>query len=126
MNPKLASSLSSLVYDNRTIFLLLAIIIAFLLIDTLLIKIYPFTLTQAVLESRLVIFVIIGAVYAIGQLLILKFIREKSRKIQSKEQLHLNKIHTFVAIVQFAITAILVLIILQMVTVSRYSNGMII
>jgi hypothetical protein len=126
MNPKLASSLSSLAYDNRSIFLLLSIIIAFLLLDTLLIKIYPFTTTQAVLESRLAIFVIIGAVYMIGQLLILKFIREKSRKIQSKEQLHIDRLHTFVVITQFAITVILALVILQMVTVSRYSNGMII
>ena len=126
MNTKSASALSSIVHDNRAIFLLLAIIIAFLILDTLFIKIYPFTTTQAVLESRLVIFVIIGAVYAIGQSLILRFIKEKSGKIQSKEQLHLNKIHTLVTITQFAITAILVLVILQMVTVSRYSNGMII
>jgi hypothetical protein len=126
MNKKLANSLSSLARDNRIIFPLLSIIIAFLIVDTLLIKIYPFTTTQAVLESRLVVFVIIGGAYVIGQLLILKFIREKSRRIQSKEQLHLDKIHTFVAIIQFAITAILVLIILQMVTVSRYNNGMII
>lgn len=126
MNNKLANSLSSLAYDNRAIFFLLSIIIAFLLLDTLLIKIYPFTTTQVVAESRMVIFVIIGAVYAIGQLIILKFIKEKSRKIQSKEQLHLDKIHTIVAITQFVITAILVLIILQMITVSRYSNGMII
>ena len=126
MNTKLVSSLSSLAYDNRTIFLLLSIVIVFLLLDTLLIKIYPFTTTQAVLGSKLIIFVIIGAVYAIGQLLILKFIKEKSKKIRSKEQLHLDKIHTFVAITQFAITLILVLVILQMVTVSRYSNSLII
>src|SRR5918999_138308 len=126
MNNKLANSLSSLAYDNRAIFFLLSIIIAFLLLDTLLIKIYPFTTTQVVAESRLVIFVIIGAVYAIGQLIILKYIKEKSRKIQSKEQLHLDKIHTIVAITQFVITAILVITILQMLTVSRYSNGMIV
>lgn len=126
MNNKLAGALSPLVHDNRAIFLLLSIIIAFLLLDTLLIKIYPFTTTQVALESRLVIFVIVGAVYAIGQLLILKFISKKSRKIQSNEQLHLDKIHTLVTITQLAITTILVLVILQMVTLSRYSNGMII
>jgi hypothetical protein len=126
MNTKSASALSSMVYDNRAIFFLLAMIIAFLILDTLLIKIYPFTTTQAVLESRLVIFAIIGAVYAIGQFLILKFIKEKSRKVQSKEQLRLDKIHALVTITQFAITAILVIVILQMVSVSRYSNGMII
>jgi hypothetical protein len=126
MNPKLASSFYTLAYDNRAIFLSLSIIIAFLLLDTLLIRIYPFTTTQAVLEPRLTIFAIIGAVYALGQLLILRFIKEKGRKIQSKEQFHLDKIHAFVVMTQFAITAILVLVILQMVTMSRYSNGMII
>jgi hypothetical protein len=126
MSTKLSGSLSALAYDNRAVFLLLSIIIAFLLIDTLLIKIYPFTTTQAVLGSRLTIFVIIGAVYAVGQLLILRFIKKKSKKIQSKEQLHLDKIHIFVVATQLAITAILVFVILQMVTVSRYSNGMII
>jgi hypothetical protein len=126
MKVKLPISLSSLAYDNRAIFLLLSIIIAFLLLDTLLIKVYPFTTTQAVLGSRIIIFVIIGVVYSIGQLLILKFIKEKSKRIRSKEQLHLDKIHTLVSITQYAITTILILIILQMVIMSRYSNGMII
>jgi hypothetical protein len=126
MNAKLSSSFSALVYDNRTIFFLLSIIVAFLIIDTLLIKIYPFTTTQVGLGSRLTIFVIIGTVYAIGQFIILKFIKRESAKIQSKEQLRLDSIHTFVAITQVAITAILVLVILQMITMSRYNNGMIV
>jgi hypothetical protein len=126
MNTKLASSFYALAYDNKAISLALSIIIAFLLLDTLLIKIYPFTTTQAVLEPRLTIFVIIGAVYTIGQLLILKFIKEKSKEIQSKEQFRLNRTHTFVVITQIALTIILVAVILQMVTVSRYNNGMII
>ena len=64
--------------------------------------------------------------YAIGQYLILKFIMRKSKDIQSRKKLHLDKIHTIVAIAQFAITAVLVLVILQMITMYSYNNGMII
>ena len=80
MNANLSSSFSALAFRNRTIFLLLSIIIVFLILDTLLIKIYPFTTAQTVLGSRLSIFVIIGTVYAIGQYFILEFIERKSTK----------------------------------------------
>jgi hypothetical protein len=47
----------------------------------------------------------------------------KITKLRSKEKLRLDKIHTFVAITQFAITAILVFVILQMITMFRYNNA---
>ena len=50
----------------------------------------------------------------------------KSKDIRSRKKLHLDKIHTIVAIAQFAITAVLVLVILQMITMYSYNNGMII
>jgi hypothetical protein len=59
----------------------------------------------------------------IGQYFILEFIKMKITKLRSKEKLRLDKIHTFVAITQFAITAILVFVILQMITMFRYNNA---
>jgi hypothetical protein len=105
---------------------LLSVIISFLIVDTMLIKIYPFTTTQAVIVPRLIVFIVIGIVYTIGQYIILKYVRQQSRRILSVEKLHLDKIHTVVAISQFSITAILILLILQMTFTSRYNNNMIV
>jgi hypothetical protein len=126
MNARSYSRFSVLTYHNKTIFILLSVIISFLIVDTMLIKIYPFTTIQAVLVPRLIIFIVIGIVYAIGQYIILKYVRQQSMRILSVEKLHLDKIHTVVAISQFAITAILILLILQMTFTSRYNNNMIV
>jgi len=125
MNLSFFRSLTGLVYDNRMIFLLLSTLIAFLILDTLLIKIYPFNTIEPVFGPRLSIFVIIGSMFAIGQYLILKYIRKKSAKIRSKEK-HFDRIHEVVVVTQVVITAILLVVILQMITMSRYNNGMII
>ena len=86
MKARSYSRFSALTYHNKTIFILLSVIISFLIVDTILIKIYPFTSTQAVIVPRLIVFIVIGIVYTIGQYIILKYVRQQSRRILSVEK----------------------------------------
>ncbi len=60
-------------------------------------------------------------VYTVGQYLILGFVKSKINEIISNKQLHLNVIHKVVSITQYAVIAILVSIILQMIITSGYN-----
>jgi hypothetical protein len=119
-------SLRSTFSLNKSIFLIVSIVIVALLIDTSFIKIYPFILSQSlysfnVVTLRIAIFSVIGIIYFIGQYFILRFVRLKSKEIGNKEQLHLNIIHKIVTITQYALTAILVIVFLQIIVTSRYN-----
>jgi hypothetical protein len=118
--------LSSFTNNNKIIFLLVSVVIVALIIDTSFIKIYPFIFSQSISSWRIVIFLAIGTIYAVGQYLILNFVKKKSKKIISKEQYRLNAIHKIVTIVQYALTAVFVFVILQMVITSRYNIVMLI
>jgi hypothetical protein len=118
--------LSVSVYKNNIMLIVVSIIISTLIVDTLLVKIYIFTIIESLSGWRTTVFIIIGVVYTVGQYLVLEFIRRKSKEIRLRGQLHLNIIHTIVTIAQYAITTILVSIFLQMIIVSTYNNGMVI
>ena len=116
--------LSSFTNNNKIIFLVIAVVIVALIVDTSFIKIYPFIFSQSLSSWRTVIFLVIGIIYAIGQYLVLNFVK-KSKEIISKEQYRLNAIHKIVTIVQYALTAVFVFVILQMIITSRYNIVMI-
>ena len=60
-------------------------------------------------------------IYAIGQYLILEFVKRKINEIVASKHLHLDIIHKVVSIIQYAVIAILVSIILQMTVTSSYN-----
>lgn len=72
------------------------------------------------------IFLIIGVVSAIGQYLVLEFIRRKSNDIRLRDQLHLNLIQKIVIITQSIVTGLLIFIFLQMISDMSYNNYMVI
>ena len=106
--------------------MVVTIILCALTADTLLIKIYAFTVINTSSGGRTMTFIVIGIVSAIGQYFLLEFIRKKGKDIRLIGMLHLNKIHASVTVIQFTITAILVSIFLQMITTTSYNNGMVI
>jgi hypothetical protein len=110
--------------QNRgVIFFVVAVVVAALLVDTSFTRIYSYyTTNQSLSDARMGIFAAIAIIYVVAQYLILGFVRRRSREISNKEQLHLRLIHRIVTIFQYILAAIIVIIILEMVVTSEYSN----
>ena len=113
-------------YNNTTILVVVSIVIASLIVDTLLVKISVVNSIQSDPNWRVAGFTVIGAVYVIGQYLVLSFVNHKSRTIMMKEKLHLKAIYKIVVIVQSVLTVILVYVLVQMVITSSYDIFMLI
>lgn len=97
--------------------LIMALIITVVLIDTLSFRISLFYREQSVLTSM---FIIVSIVISLGQLVILLFIRDKI-KAQAIGR-HLGLIQRLIPIVQYALVAIVIAVILQLVLVTYYST----
>ena len=109
------------IFNNKKFLIVVSIVIVALVIDTSLIKIYLIS-GQSLLSWKIVIFLIIATVYAIGQYFVLEFVKQRSREIRTRKQLHLDTIHKIVTIVQYILTAIIIFIILQILVTSRYNT----
>ena len=106
---------------SRSVFIIISFIIVALIIDTSIIKISGFTTDRTSPSLNITIFTVMVVVYAVGQYLILGFVKSKINEIISNKQLHLNVIHKVVSITQYAVIVILVSIILQMIITSGYN-----
>jgi hypothetical protein len=99
-------------------------VIAVLIIDTSLIKASDLYSTLAVYSWSTAIFIILVAVSIVGQFLLLGFVKQKTEEMMiRKETLHLNAIHNIVSIVQYALSTILILAILQIVVTGHYNSA---
>jgi hypothetical protein len=115
------SHLSEL-YSNKAIFIVASILVAALIIDISLSRIYSYSFTnQSSPHIRIAIFLVLGVVYVTGQYLLLEFTKKKSKEIRDKRQLHLDLIHKLVTIIQYVLTAVIVFFIVEMVLTSAYS-----
>jgi hypothetical protein len=112
--------LSASRYNNKIILVIMSIVIAALVVDTSLIKISNLLSNQSYYGWRISLFIVIAAVYMVGQYLVLGFVRQKSKEIRI-EAPYLNIINKIVAIAQCVLTAIILLVILQIVVMSRYN-----
>jgi hypothetical protein len=106
--------------SNRFVFIVVSLIIIAIIIDTSIIKISGFTRDRPSPSMDIIIFTLMVFVYAVGQYLILRFVKRKINEIMSSKQLHLNVIHKVVSIIQYVLIAILVSIVLQMIITSVY------
>jgi hypothetical protein len=116
-------------YNNKIFFIIICIIIVASLYDSLLIKLYRFIYGQVFSGSDIeesttrntITFTMLVAVYGIGQYLVLRYLNYKTREINVIERLQVSIIQKLVLLIQYAIAALLVLIIFQMVTTVSYS-----
>jgi hypothetical protein len=90
------------------------------MIELSLIKIYSISISEVILNSGTIFFVGIGIIYVIGQYLLLGFAKGFNKR-RMVEELHLNLTRRTVTIVQYVLTAIFVLVSLQMFLTARYS-----
>jgi hypothetical protein len=100
---------------------IMALIITAVLIDTLAFRISIFHREQYLLT---IIFIIVSVVISLGQLVILLFIRDKSKAQVIGH--HLGLIQRLVPIVQYALVAIVVAVVLQLVLNTYYSTVLLI
>lgn len=96
---------------------IMALIITVVLIDTLSFRISLFYREHSVLT---IMFIIISVVACLGQLLVLLFIKNKSKAQAKGRYLHL--IERLVPMVQYSLVAIVVTVILQLVLTTYYST----
>src|SRR5947209_5410050 len=108
--------------NNKLIFLMVAVLVSALVLDTSLVRIYSYSSNSQYLSNiRIGLFLAIAIAYVAGQYLLLEFVKKKSMEIRTKEQLHLKIIHKVLTIVQYVLTALIVLIISEMIVTSAYS-----
>jgi signal transduction histidine kinase len=104
-------------YSNRIFFVIISIVISSLIIDISLSNISD--LISVSTDWGFSVFIGITIVYAVGQYLILEFVKQKSKKIRIKSQ-HINKLSTLITIVQYILTATIVFVTLQIIVNSYY------
>jgi hypothetical protein len=97
------------------------IVIVSLMLDMSLTNISSLIGANLDLRLEIGLFIIISAVYAIGQFAVLRFIKHKSNQFKAPRDLHLNAMSKIVIIVQYVLTSILVYVILQIIVLSYYS-----
>ncbi|RPJ24005.1 MAG: hypothetical protein EHM25_14875, partial [Nitrosopumilales archaeon] len=104
-------------YSNRIFFVIISIVVSSLIIDISLSNISD--LISVSTDWGFSVFIAIAIVYAVGQYLILEFVKQKSKKIRIKSQ-HINKLSTLITIVQYILTATIVFVTLQIIVNSYY------
>src|SRR5919198_118901 len=94
-------------YDNKTILVVVIFLIAVLLTDISLIKVYD--LIKKSNEWDIPVFVLISSVYSIGQYLILQFVKYNSiKQDRIRLDLHLNILQKVITLAQYVLSTILV------------------
>jgi hypothetical protein len=120
-------ALSTAGNNNKLIFGLVCIVIAALLVDTSLSKIFDLFTGHLAVSWRVSIFIVIAVIYVVGQYLFLEFVKLKSKETRTKKkQLHLNTIHRIVTIVQSVLAATLFFVILEILMTSYYNVAILI
>ena len=109
--------ISMLSHSNKTSFVVISIIIVTLITDISIIKIYYLGIHQEYTKSSMIIFIIISSISLLGQYFVLAL-----GKLTIKKDAHLYRFYKIVTIVQYALTAILVGTIIEMLVTSSYAT----
>jgi len=113
----------STVSKNKKILITVTFVTVALVVDAMISNIADFINQFIVSSSGATLFIIIVCIYFFGQYFILEFVKRKSKEIRSQTS-HLKFMHKIVTIVQYSLTAIILLVILQMGLTSHYYTFM--
>src|SRR5215216_6359363 len=108
-------------YSSKKFFVIISIVVSSLIIDISLSNISDIISVST--SWGFSAFIAIAIVYAVGQYLILEFVKQKSNRIRMKSP-HFNKLSTIITIVQYVLTVTIVFIILQIFVNSYYYTSM--
>src|SRR5262245_32270555 len=110
-------------YNSKKFLIIISIVMASLIIDISLSNISD--MISISINWGFTAFISIAVTYIVGEYLILDFVMQKSRDIRLKSP-HFNRLTTVMTIVQYVLSAIIILIILQIIVNSYYSTSFLI
>lgn len=121
-------SLESILFptiSDKKITLVIVIIIAFTLIDTMINNVSDFLVPQTTSKWGISLFVVLAIVFAASQYLLLRFVISKTKYIRSKSFL-IDSLLKIVILSQYVLLGILIIIISQILFTSQYDTALLI
>ena len=104
--------------DSR-MYIVTLLLFSVLIIDAVINNTSDFLQDQIASPPGIIQFISIGIVFIIGQYVILQYIKTKTKNIRSKFR-YLDILHKVVMVIQYVLCSIFVIVILEMLIVSRY------
>jgi hypothetical protein len=112
-------------FNSKNVTLVIIIATPFLLVDSIISNVTDYLIPQTTSTFGISFFVIISTVIAISQHLLLRFVWLKTKELRSKSFLFNNLLKVVVAS-QYALFAILIIVIYQILFTSQYSTALLI
>jgi hypothetical protein len=109
--------------SNKKIFVIFCVVVAFLIPDIMINYVSDFIVPILISSWSILFFVIITAVYTVGQYFILNYVNQNSREVRAKDR-YLNIIHWIVTVAQYLLVAIMIYIVLEILIFSQYQTIM--
>jgi hypothetical protein len=106
---------------GKKLLLLMAIVVVTFLVDSQIGYIADFIPERLVTNEGMALFIGIAVVFAIGGILILNYVKAKSKENQARA-LHLRASHIGVTVAQFVLIAIIAFVIAQMFLTTQYNT----
>ena len=121
MAPRILRSISSgQQHENKKTYAIIILLISVLIIDTSLFRISDLIRVYVTPGWTTMLFVFMSVVYLLGQHILIRFARTKSRQIREQGYLHLNILHKSVTITQYLLSGIIVFVLLQVLIFSEF------
>jgi hypothetical protein len=120
-NGKAALTLSHSILSNKIIFIVCLIVVIALIADASLARTSTLMSPNLVVKSgTIVVFTLISIAYIVGQFMILRFVRSRSKEIHTRTNLRFYRTYRITMAVQIILSIILLFVILQLVVMSSY------
>ena len=111
-------------YSERKLFIVFFVMMAALVVENSISQVSDKVTDQIVSFWGLVLFIVIAAVYGVGQFFMLEIVKSKTRLRTSSGSMRTSE--SIITIVQYVLTSVVVFIILQMLFSSQYQKDLLI
>ena len=110
-------------YSNRKLLVILSALIILMITDIALFRIYDIISKQFIpMDTKEILFAVTSISCLVAEYLLLQFIKSPRNDNEGKNKLHANLLYVITSAIQYVIGAIVVLLILQILFSSKYSN----
>lgn len=120
---KFPSVLSVSIFDGRKLLVIMVVLTVILTVESQISTIADFIPDQLASSQGIVTFIGIWAIATVMQYYILNFVKHNNTESKTKRE-SLNLIHSIVTVVQFLLTGIIALVILQILIAQEYNTVM--
>ena len=113
-------SLSITADYNKIIFVWVIFLFATLIVDSSIIRIYYFGLSQTNVSWKIILFIAIVIVFLASLYVMFHFVMKKSEEIRTR-QVVMNRLHKMVLYSQGLLAVVVIFVVFQILTISRYN-----